>query len=99
MDMLADLGQASQRHQRLHFREESYECNECGDTLTRHVPENLLLKKENKNLSNWNVSMYLFCDVKLLAGLCMHCPGSYISYMSPGWNGKRGRKFVYISSF
>lgn len=46
VDTLADLGQALRQHQRLHFREESYECNECGDTLTRPVPENLLLKKE-----------------------------------------------------
>lgn len=81
--MLSDLGEALQQHQRLHFGEESYECNECGDTLTRPVPENLLLKKENKNLSNWNVSVCLFCDAKLLADPSIHCLGSYISYVSP----------------
>lgn len=34
VEMISDLGQALQQHQRIHFREESYECNECEDTLS-----------------------------------------------------------------
>lgn len=56
-------------------------------------------KRDDKNLSNWNVSVYLFCDTKLLADFCMHCRGSCISYANNGSNGKPGSKFVYSSSF
>ena len=34
VEMFSDLGQALQQHQRIHFREESYECNEREDTLS-----------------------------------------------------------------
>lgn len=35
VEMLSDLGQALQQHQRIHFREEFYECNENEDAFSQ----------------------------------------------------------------